>query len=258
MDGAWFSYCWLFGLSHPSTGASESCWVRQVSVPKWWPVEELTLRNIPWCLCHNCPFPHCGHSQLSPLLKPTGRSGLGSYEVTALPCISMHVKPCVEFHTRVEFYFPSSIEFLQSNPASLQIKCSGGSSHWCQTSRLGTLMWDSEISLLWENLCHRIIFQFLCHPANKYGIWLYHRSFPPTISLWLLLCFWLYNIFFGWFQSFFVGGYSAVQASLGAQLVKNLPSLWEIWVQSLGWEDLLEKGKATHSSIMAWRIPWTV
>ena len=47
-------------------------------------------------------------------------------------------------------------------------------------------------------------------------------------------------------------------ASLVAQLVKNLPAVWEIRVQSLGWEDPLEKGKATHSSILAWRIPWTV
>ena len=46
-------------------------------------------------------------------------------------------------------------------------------------------------------------------------------------------------------------------ASLMAQLVKNPPALWEIWVQSLGWEDPLEKGKATHSSILAWRILWT-
>ena len=46
-------------------------------------------------------------------------------------------------------------------------------------------------------------------------------------------------------------------ASLVAQLVKNPPALWETWVRSLGWEDPLEKGKATHSSILAWRIPWT-
>ena len=45
-------------------------------------------------------------------------------------------------------------------------------------------------------------------------------------------------------------------ASLVAQLVKNPPAMWETWVQSLGWEDPLEKGKATHSSILAWRIPW--
>ena len=47
-------------------------------------------------------------------------------------------------------------------------------------------------------------------------------------------------------------------AFLEPQLVKNLSATWETWVQSLGWEDSLEKGKATHSSILAWRIPWTV
>ena len=46
--------------------------------------------------------------------------------------------------------------------------------------------------------------------------------------------------------------------SLVVQLVKNLPAMQETLVQSLGWEDLLEKGVATHSSILAWRIPWTV
>ena len=47
-------------------------------------------------------------------------------------------------------------------------------------------------------------------------------------------------------------------ASLVAQLVKNLPAMWETWVRSLGWEDLLKKGKATQSSTLAWRISWTV
>ena len=47
-------------------------------------------------------------------------------------------------------------------------------------------------------------------------------------------------------------------ASLVAQLVKNLPAMKETWVWSLGWEDPLEKQKATHSSILAWRIPGTV
>ena len=44
-------------------------------------------------------------------------------------------------------------------------------------------------------------------------------------------------------------------ASLVAQLVKNLPAMWETWVQSLGWEDTLKEGIATHFSILAWRIP---
>ena len=47
-------------------------------------------------------------------------------------------------------------------------------------------------------------------------------------------------------------------ASLAAQLVENLPAVWETWVQSLGWEDPLEKGKVTLSSILARRIPWIV
>ena len=46
-------------------------------------------------------------------------------------------------------------------------------------------------------------------------------------------------------------------ASLVTQLVKNPPLMWENWVQSLGWEDSLEKEKATHSSILAWRISWS-
>ena len=47
-------------------------------------------------------------------------------------------------------------------------------------------------------------------------------------------------------------------ASLAAQLVKNLPAVRETWVRSLGWEDPLEKGKATHPSTLAWRIPQTI
>ena len=49
-----------------------------------------------------------------------------------------------------------------------------------------------------------------------------------------------------------------MRASLVAQMVKNLPVMWETWVQSLGWEDPLERGMATHSSILAWRITWTL
>ena len=48
-----------------------------------------------------------------------------------------------------------------------------------------------------------------------------------------------------------------LRASLVAQRVKHLLAMWETWVQSLGWEDPLEKEMATHSSILDWRIPWT-
>ena len=61
-----------------------------------------------------------------------------------------------------------------------------------------------------------------------------------------------------------VGSYSSrdltpipcIGASLVAQMAKNLPVIWETQVQSLGQEDPLETGMATHSSILAWRIPW--
>ena len=46
--------------------------------------------------------------------------------------------------------------------------------------------------------------------------------------------------------------------TLVAQLIKNSPAMWEIWLRSLGWEDPLAKEMATHSSILAWRSPWTV
>ena len=51
--------------------------------------------------------------------------------------------------------------------------------------------------------------------------------------------------------------YGHIWASLVTQTVKNPPAMWETLVRSLGWEDPLEKGTASHSSILAWRIPWT-
>ena len=50
--------------------------------------------------------------------------------------------------------------------------------------------------------------------------------------------------------------YIITRASLVAQMVKHLPTMWETWVQSLGQEDPLEKEMATHSSTLAWKIPW--
>ena len=51
--------------------------------------------------------------------------------------------------------------------------------------------------------------------------------------------------------------YKDIWASLVAQMVRNLPAMQETWVQSLGWEDPLEKGMATHSNVLVWRTPWT-
>ena len=52
-------------------------------------------------------------------------------------------------------------------------------------------------------------------------------------------------------------GFLYLRDSLVVQRLKQLAAMWETWVQPLGWEDPLEKGTAPHSSILAWRIPWT-
>ena len=57
---------------------------------------------------------------------------------------------------------------------------------------------------------------------------------------------------------YFIKNKGSFLTSLVAQLVKNPPTMQETWIQSLGWEDFLEKGTATHSSILNWRTSWTV
>ena len=84
---------------------------------------------------------------------------------------------------------------------------------------------------------------------------MFSSSDPPFMPAFVLICF---NIPFGFQLWLFRAAIYNIWDFLVAQLVKNLPAMWEIWVQSLGWEDTLEKGKATHSSVLAWRIPWTV
>ena len=68
--------------------------------------------------------------------------------------------------------------------------------------------------------------------------------FRVVICFFLFVCF-FYPLYIVW-------------ASLEAQLVKNPPAMQKTWVQSLGWADPLEKGKASHSSTQSWRIPWTI
>ena len=86
-----------------------------------------------------------------------------------------------------------------------------------------------------------------------FGIWLLPLPPPfplptPPLSLFPFLPFIIDEL------SLFT---SINQTSLVVQMVKNIPVMQESWVWSLGWEDPLEKEMATHSSILAWRIPWT-
>ena len=76
---------------------------------------------------------------------------------------------------------------------------------------------------------------------------------------WVLLLMFTHKAkFFSEFIEIYLGLFKYVIGdSLVAQMVKCLPTIWETWVQSLSWEDPLEKEMATHSNIFAWKIPWT-
>ena len=101
---------------------------------------------------------------------------------------------------------------------------------------------------------HGNTFQYSCleNPMDREAWWAIvhrvpkNRTWPST------------HAYSNWYLNITIMIMESLWASLVAQLVKNLPAMWETWVWSLGWEDSLENGKATHSSILAWRIPWTV
>ena len=92
---------------------------------------------------------------------------------------------------------------------------SRNSSSHCQIPRLGSLTCSSETSLQWVDFCGISVLQFVSHPPSSYGIWFYRDSAPPTVSLRLLLCLWMWGIFFGEFQCLPVDDCSAVSCDSG-------------------------------------------
>ena len=106
---------------------------------------------------------------------------------------------------RVESLFsPVLSKSCNQIPLAFKDWISGNFSSSCQTPRLGSLMWGSGPSLQWVNFCGIIVLQFVSHPPSGYGIWLYCDCAPPTVSLRLLLCLWIWSIFFGEFQCLLV------------------------------------------------------
>ena len=102
-----------------------------------------------------------------------------------------------------------------------------------------------------------VLWHFFFPSVTKVGILLYraiHQGIPNNQQL---------SMFYqvecsegtGQETGTFDGRYRDLRASLVAQMAKNLPAMWETWVQSLGQEDPLEEGMATHSSVLAWKIP---
>ena len=109
----------------------------------------------------------------------------------------------------------------------------------------GVISWEGAVSPL-----SRVV--EIVHIYIKMRVTQTYSFFSINGTVQLNLCLLLYvddfNILIIWMQGLH---------SLVAQMVKNLPAVWEAWVQSLGWEVSLEEGMVTHSSILAWRIPWT-
>ena len=101
-------------------------------------------------------------------------------------------------------------------PLAFKIWFSGNPSSHYWTPRLGSLTWDSEPSLQWVDFCGNSVLQFVSHPPSSYGIWFYCDCAPLTISLWLLLCIWMWGIFFGEFQCLAVNDGSAVSCDSSA------------------------------------------
>ena len=89
----------------------------------------------------------------------------------------------------------SPVEFLKSYLVALQNQIIWGLLPHCHIARLKSLMQGSELSLLWNNVCAIIIFQFVNHPLSVHGIWVYHNCAHPTISFWLFPCLWMLCIF---------------------------------------------------------------
>ena len=128
-----------------------------------------------------------------------GRSGSVSYRVTApSPWVLMHTLLCV-CPPRVESLFPPVLlKSCNQIPLAFKVWFSGNSLSHCRTPKLGSLMWGSESSFRWVDFCGISVLQFVSHPPSGYGIWLYCDCAPPTVSLQLLLCVWMWGIFFWW------------------------------------------------------------
>ena len=178
-------------------------------------------RSISWNFFCQCPCPRSKpQSPPTSAVDPptlTGRPGSVSYGVTApSPWVPMHTLLCV-CPPRVESLFlPVLSKFCNQIPLAFKVWFCGNSSSHYQTPELGSLMWASEPSLQWVDFCGIIVSQFVSHLPSSYGIWFYCDCAPPTVSLQLLLCFWMWGIFFGEFQCLPFNDCSAVSCDSSA------------------------------------------
>ena len=118
---------------------------------------------------------------------------------------------------RVESLFPAVLSKSYNQfPLGSKVWFSRNSSSRCRTPKLGSLMWGSDPSLQWVDFCGISVLQFVRHPPSRYGIWFYCDCAPPTVSFWLLLCLWIWGIFFGKLQCLPIDDCSAVSCDSSA------------------------------------------
>ena len=142
----------------------------------------------------------------------------------------------------VESLFPPVLsKFCNQIPLAFKVWFSRNSSSHCQTPRFGSLTWNSEPSPQCVDFCGITVLQFVSHPPSNYGIWCYCDYAPPTISLQLLLCLWMWGIFFGKFQCLLFDDCSAVSCdssalARGSECTSFYSAIFSFFLQ---WEALL-------------------
>ena len=146
-----------------------------VSLSPWWATATPASARNPPTLAGRSGSVFCGVTAPSP----------GSW------CAHYFVYPL-----RVESLFPPVLsKSCNQIPLDFSVWFSGNSSSHCQTPRLGSLTWGSEPSLQWVDFCGIIVLQFMSHPPSSYWIWFCCDCAPPTVSLQLLLCLWIWVSF---------------------------------------------------------------
>ena len=154
---------------------------------------------------------------------------------------------------RVESPFPPVLlESCNQIPLAFKVGFSRNSSPHCQTPRLGSLTWGSEPSLQWVDLCGISVLQFVSHTCSSYGIWFYCDCAPPTFSLWLLLCLWMWGIFSGEFQCLPVDDCSAVSCDSGALTRGTERTSFYSTILNQSWHNIFQvlKGKDCQPRIL--------
>ena len=196
MGGVVFLPCWLLRLRRPSSGAYPGSLVGlmvdsgRAHAKEYFP--ELLLPvflSSQWAT----DTPHLCR-------RPSNTSRLVWFSLLwghcSIPWVLICTLLCV-CPPRVESLFPPVLsKSCNQIPLTFKVWFSSNSSSHCWTPRLGSLTWGSEPSLQWVDSCGISVLQFVSHPPSSYGIWFYCDCAPPTISLWLLICLWMWGIFF--------------------------------------------------------------